>query len=135
VLTISRLLSVGVLCMALAAGNVAVCSGWSASAAARMNCCSDEGNCPMHADGAPGVSSHDALTQAQADACCAWSAPKRSNPSPSIVALSISATVLGTVSAVSDAIALLVPREPSRAAMHLRDGAVRRHIVLSVFLV
>jgi hypothetical protein len=66
----ARLIAV-VLAMTLLAGGSmgAVCSGWTASAMARMSCCQGEG--------------HDG-TQAAADSCCAIGEQQRGNAGPAL---------------------------------------------------
>jgi hypothetical protein len=52
------------------------CAGWESSAQARHDCCVD-GHCPDEVSSASGHSSHPgAVTQAEADRCCAASEQK-----------------------------------------------------------
>ena len=79
----------------LMAGNAAICAGWLPSPEARMACCADGAECPMHKGDSHRSGSERVLTQAQADSCCASSEGKNSNQSnPSFVA-AITAAVLG----------------------------------------
>ena len=45
-----RRLAAVILTMGLLAGNAAVCAGWLATPEARMACCAEGGDCPMHKD-------------------------------------------------------------------------------------
>jgi hypothetical protein len=131
--TLVQRLSVVVLCLALIAGNAAVCAGWASTPEARMACCADEESCPMH-QGESGVSGRQ-LTQAQADSCCASSEREQSNSSnPTLLAV-ISSAVLGsgiTLPAIAPA---LVISDGWRTASPIPKAAVPRHVLLSVFLV
>jgi hypothetical protein len=76
-----------VLLAALTAGNTAICAGWASTPEARMTCCQDETNCPMHqGESAQGAAS-GTLTQAQADSCCATSEQGSSSSSSSFFEL------------------------------------------------
>src|SRR5688572_7546873 len=72
VVSLLRRVAGALLALTLVAGNVALCAGWTMSAEARMTCCLNEAQCPMHRKGSSRVHSHD-VSQAQADACCAAS--------------------------------------------------------------
>jgi hypothetical protein len=135
VMALGRRLSVFVLGVALVALHAAPCAGWAATSDARMACCSRAGDCPMHASDAGGALTHHATPQDQVDACCAWSAPDQSRQSPSTVAPTISASVLGPASRLGEAVPALVLSEPWRTASPMRASAVRRHLLFSVFLV
>src|SRR4029453_19481071 len=71
VLTLGRRLCAIGLILALAAGNGAVCAGWAPTAEARMSCCTESSDCPMHKEGAPHPGGTSLVTQAKADSCCA----------------------------------------------------------------
>ena len=79
----------------LIAGNAATCAGWLATPEARMACCVDESECPMHKGDSHSSASERALTQAQADNCCASAEGQNSNRSSPSFVTSITAAVLG----------------------------------------
>lgn len=129
----SRGLSTVLLTLALAAGQIDVCAGWMPTPEARMACCSGEGPCPMHkADSRDG--STRAVTQAEADRCCAASEHEDATPSPSTAAFSV------TLTAALAPIPALLPGFDAhphirRASVPIPALHVPRHILLSVFLV
>jgi hypothetical protein len=128
-------LSAVVLGLVLIAGNAAVCAGWTATPEARMACCSKGGDCPMHKGDSHRAAPEGALTQAQADACCAASERDQSNQtSPASVAAASSA-VLGTGIVVPASIPALVLSDGWRTAAPVPIPPVPRHVLLSVFLV
>src|SRR5687767_13879136 len=84
VATLSRRMFALTLMLSLAAGNLAVCEGWAPTPEARMACCENETACPMHKSDSTEPQPHRAMSQAQADSCCAASegdSSDRSNPS------------------------------------------------------
>lgn len=109
----------------------AQCAGWQSTAEARMECCAQEEQCPMHA-GKYGTVSHT-LTQQQADTCCALSERAPSTPSSSSQIAPI------TLALVSTPVAVLPDFEPLRngwqSFVPIAASPVPRHILLSVFLV
>ncbi|CAN5705107.1 hypothetical protein BH24ACI4_BH24ACI4_25760 [soil metagenome] len=118
-----------VLVLGFAAGPASVCAGWMATPEARMACCSEGAGCPMH----PSDSDHSiALTQAQADRCCASSAERDAAPSTSGFTLSIGpgpAPVPFSFTEISR------DRHTWRALVPIRGTHVPKHLLLSVFLV
>jgi hypothetical protein len=134
VLILSRRLSALLVTLALSAGNVAVCAGWMATPEARMACCSEAGPCPMHKSDSPNSNSSQAVSQAEADSCCAASEDDQSSQSSSTFASTISVAVLGTPSQLPTA-SDVAPRAASRAAVPLPPSHVPKHVLLSVFLV
>lgn len=72
-LTFGRRVSAAVLAVTLSAAHAAVCAGWLPTPEARMACCADEDACPMHQADSQGSLSARAVTQAEADICCAAS--------------------------------------------------------------
>jgi hypothetical protein len=122
------------LTLTLLGANGALCAGWAATPEARMECCADA-DCPMHKGDPDASSSVRALTQAEADACCAVSEHKQSDTSSPTAVASLAAPVL-------DAGVVLPPSLPARSLVEAwrRDAArvvspVPRHLLLSVFLV
>ena len=123
-----------VLSLALSASNAVLCGGWMPTPEARMACCSDGGACPMHKPDSPDASSARAVSQSEADSCCAASEGEQSSQTGSTFASTISPAVLGSlrlVPAASD----VVLRMAGRAAVPLPPSHVAKHVLLSVFLV
>jgi hypothetical protein len=117
----------------LGGGYVFACEDLAATPEARMACCADGGDCPMH----QGESSHRSgrtLTQAQADACCTMSGRDQSNQaSPSALA-AVSGAVLGNGIIVPASVPMLVLSDGWRTASPLPTAQVPRHLLLSVLL-
>jgi hypothetical protein len=114
-------------------GHLAECRGWLATPEARMECCEDEQECPMHKSG-KGDAFHE-LTQAAADQCCATGT--QADDSLPTAAHSAPADASVSVSVVAKIIAL--PARPWDAASLEQDtgppGARSRHVLFSVFLI
>ena len=90
---VQRLAAVA-LTFGLMAGNAAVCAGWLPTAEARLACCADGVECPMHKGDSHRSGSERILTQVQADSCCASSEGKKSNQSNPSFVTAIRAAVL-----------------------------------------
>jgi hypothetical protein len=119
----------------LMAGNAAICAGWMPTAEARMACCADGAECPMHKGESHRSGSGRVRTQAQADSCCASSEGKTSNQaSPTFVA-AITASVLGAGVVLPANVRALVLSDASRTSAPLPVAPVPKHVLLSVFLV
>jgi hypothetical protein len=102
------------------------------TAEARMACCSDGGACPMH----NGNSHSDrALTQAQADKCCASSERENSGPSTPTFVAAISFAILGPGIVLPTSVPALVLSDRWRTASPVTTTAVPKHVLLSIFLV
>ena len=126
-----------------------LCAGWEATAEARMACCTDEhGSCPMHAASSRHGSSPErdattvsretapqrAVTQAEADACCASSERDDARPPAGAAAPAL------PVPAVADARLVLIPDaglavDSWRASVQLPPSQVPRHLLIAVFLI
>jgi hypothetical protein len=126
-----------------------LCAGWEATAEARMACCTDEhGSCPMHASSPRQPASTDpdlasaprehtparAVTQAEADACCASSERDDARPPAGAAAPAL------PVQAVADARLVLIPDaglavDGWRASVQLPPSQVPRHLLIAVFLI
>lgn len=109
----------------------AQCGGWQNTAEARMECCAQEEQCPMHAGTRASVS-HD-VTQQQADTCCARSERAPSTPSSSSQIAPV------TFALVSTPVAVFLPNfEPLQIGWQsfvpIAGSRIPRHILLSVFL-
>ena len=127
----TRLVAVVVL-VVLPTSAWAQCAGWQGTAEARMECCAQEEQCPMHAGTAASV--RHTLTQQQADTCCALSERASSTPS------SASQIAPVTLALVSTPVAVVLPDfEPLtygwQSFVPITASPVPRHILLSVFLV
>jgi len=134
VLNFSQRVSVFLVALALSANNVALCAGWMATPEARMACCSNGGACPMHKADSHDLGSPRALSQAEADQCCAASEHDDAAPSASAFALTMSLAVLPSpVPLVTPAAAL--ERDAWRRHSPVPGTHLPRHLLLSVFLV
>jgi hypothetical protein len=133
-----RRLATVVLLMAMVVANVGVCPGWAATPEARMSCCAENGMCPMRqgrSDAAKSGRAPTALTQAEADSCCASSEREESTtPDPGNV-VAISHAVLGDAVVIPTRIPALVLRDRWRTEIPIPIAPVPRHVLLSVFLV
>ena len=124
------------LAFGLVAGNAAaICAGWLPTPEARMACCADGAECPMHMGNSHSSASQRVLTQAQADSCCAAAEGHRSNRlHPSLVTV-ITAAVLGVGVVVPAGVPALVLSSAWRRSAPIPIAPVPRHVLLSVFLV
>jgi len=123
------------LTVGLVAGNAAVCAGWMPTAEARMACCTDRGECPMHKGDSHRSGSGHVLTQVQADSCCASAEDQRSNPSNPSFVTAITAAVLGVGVALPAKVPALVLSDAWRTSTPIPIAPVPKHVLLSVFLV
>ena len=122
-----------VLTLVLLAGNAAVCAGWMPTPEARMACCSESGACPMHKSGASDSEASHALTQAQADTCCASSNRDSSQSSGAFVG-TITLAVLGTATVLPLVAPAQVRREGWRTTVPISTAPIPKHVLLSVYL-
>jgi hypothetical protein len=119
--------------LTLCLGNVAVCAGWQGTPEARMACCHDDASCPTHKPVSHGSGSKRQVTQTQADTCCA--ASERNDPATTGVSLVASATFPLVPAAIA---MVVIPK-----ALALQEcrafvppaSSIRKHLLLSVFLV
>jgi hypothetical protein len=125
-----------VVVLAIGAAGWAECAGWQATAEARMACCSGTGPCPMHGSTAPVSGARMAVTQAQADSCCAASGTEDATPSTGAFSLALSTAL------VRSALSIMAPVTVARASFDgwpahvpLAVGQVPTHLLLSVFLI
>jgi hypothetical protein len=77
-----RLIALVAACLVVSS-HLAQCQGWLATPEARMACCADESQCPMHR-GTHHDSRTRAVSQADADACCA-ARPQSNDSLPSSI--------------------------------------------------
>jgi hypothetical protein len=123
------------LTFALVAGNAAICAGWMPTSEARMACCADGCECPMHKSDSHRSGSERVLTQAQADSCCASSEGKNSNQSSPTFVAAITAAVLGAGIVLPANVPALVLSVGWRTSAPISVAPVPKHVLLSVFLV
>jgi hypothetical protein len=135
VLRLVRHLAALALVFGLMAGNAAVCAGWMPTPEARMACCVDGVECPMHkGDPHHSGSTHDP-TQAQADSCCAASESKTSSQSNPTFVAAITGAVLGAGTVLPAHVPALVLSDAWRTSAPIPVAPVPKHVLLSVFLV
>ena len=130
-----RRISVLMLMLALVDAHVAVCAGWEATPEARMACCSEGHECPMHKGDAQSFGSARVLTQAQADSCCASAEGQNSNQSNPSFVTAITAAVLGVGVVMPANVPALVLSDAWRTSAPIPIAPVPKHVLLSVFLV
>ena len=119
----------------LMAGNAAICAGWMPTPEARMACCAEDHECPMHKGDSHGSGSVRVHTQAQADSCCASSEGQKSKQfNPSFVA-AITVAVLGVGVVRPANVPALVLSDAWRTSVPIPIAPVPKHVLLSVFLV
>jgi hypothetical protein len=121
------------LVFAFVAGNLAVCAGWETTPEARMACCANARTCPMHKSDSQHATTR-AVSQREADRCCAASERGGSTPTSSSFAPSM------TVTLVASPLPPIVPIPPLhvaswRALVPLHVSTVPTHLLLSVLLV
>ena len=131
---VQRLAAVA-LTFGLVAGNAAICAGWMPTAEARMACCADDAECPMHKGDSHHSGSARVLTQAQADSCCALSEGKNSNQSSLTFVAAITAAVLGDGIILPANVPGLVLSGEWRTSAPIPVEPVPKHVLFSVFLV
>lgn len=134
VLNFGRRGSALLLTLALATSNVGLCAGWMATREARMACCSESEACPMHKSDSHDSSSKRAVSQAEADTCCAASEQDDSAPSSSSF---VSGVSLGVV---HGPVPVLLPEasrqtDAWRTSVPVLCSHVPKHLLLSVLLV
>lgn len=117
--------------LALAMSGLAECAGWQMTPAARQACCSQEQHCPMHDQ--HGSSFERAVSQADADRCCASSERGDSTPRTSSVAAGITLAVLA--SPIPVRVPQLIVGRAHGPALLAPASLVPKHLLLSVFLV
>jgi hypothetical protein len=135
VLRLIQRLSAVALTLALVAGNAAICAGWMPTPEARMACCAEGDDCPMHKGDSQSSGSARVLTQAQADSCCASSERKNSDQSNPSFATAITAAVLGAGIVLPASVPALVLTNAWRTSAPIPIAPVPKHVLLSVFLV
>ncbi len=136
VVRLAQRLAALALAFGLLAGNVAICAGWLPTAEARMACCADGGDCPMHKGDSHRSGSGRVITQLQADSCCASAEGQHSNQSNPSFVTAITAAVLGVGVVLPANVPALVLSDAWRTlAPPIPIAPVPKHVLLSVFLV
>jgi hypothetical protein len=135
VLRLVQRLAAVALTFGLMVGNAAICAGWLPTPEARMACCAEGVECPMHKGDSHRSESGRVLTQVQADSCCASSEGQHSNQSnPSFVS-TITVAVLGVGVVLPANVPALVLSDAWRTSAPIPIAPVPKHVLLSVFLV
>lgn len=133
-MTIFRRIAAVVAVLALCAENLAVCAGWQATPEARMACCMNGTNCPMHRSDSHRPSSTHVVTQAQADSCCAAASQGRESAADGSTFAASGVLAPAPVSVVIVRPVVLASQE-WRALIPLPVSSTPKHLLLSVFLV
>ena len=115
----------------LTAGPVGLCAGWQATAEQRMACCVEGVACPMHVAERDHSDGKQAITQAEADGCCAASEGDTSSSAKASIVISPALPQQTILLPAVDSSRLLIPGDPAPD----RAAAVPRHLLNSVFLV
>jgi hypothetical protein len=120
--------------LVLVGGHLAECRGWLATPEARMACCADEQECPMHKAGQHSSGANHRISQSDADRCCAISERGESMPT------SVKASVAGGLALVPVTLAGVLPRAETRFDNPTEQASGpptsrSRHVLLSVFLI
>ena len=123
-----------VIIMTLPGGFFAECHGWLATPEARMACCANEQECPLHKAGLPSTGSNQPVSQSDADRCCATSEHGDSMPTAvKAGAVDGPALIPSSSSAVLAAPAPWLPIVTQRVTGPPTSRS--RHVLLSVFLI
>jgi len=134
--TLVQRLAALALAFGLVAGNaVAICAGWLPTPEARMACCADGVECPMHKGDSRSSASQRVLTQAQADGCCSAAERQNSNQSNPSFVTAITAAVLGVGVVLPANVPALVLSDAWRTSVPIPIAQIPKHVLLSVFLV
>ena len=132
VLNVCRRVSAVLVTLALAVSNTGACFGWLSTPEARMACCSEGAECPMHKSDTHNSEQSRTQSQTTADNCCAAS-EKDSAPLPSPLVLD------GAIALVASPVQVLAPttaiQPQSGRTIPLPGAQVPKHLLLSVFLV
>jgi hypothetical protein len=119
---------------ALVGGHLAECQGWLSTAEARMACCANEQECPMHKASHHSSGSNQRISQSDADRCCAASERGESTPAPvkasavdgpALIPITLSGILVSPATWLDNPIEQVSGPPTSRS----------RHVLLSVFLI
>lgn len=134
VLTFAKRLTALAAVLTLCVGHVAVCAGWQATTEARMACCKNGASCPMHKSESHRSSSNGAISQVQADTCCAAASNRTQSSVAGTTFVFSNATTLLPVAAVVIPVPVLA-LQTWRALVPLPPSPIPRHLLLSLLLV
>jgi hypothetical protein len=99
-----------------------------------MACCSEDGACPMHKANSQNSGSTRAISQSDADDCCAGS--ERNGSTPTVPSFGFSVSLGVTPSPVRIVVLpAALQLDASRVLVPLPGTQVPKHLLLSVFLV
>ena len=119
----------------LTAGPVGLCAAVTPTPEARMACCTDNDECPMHDGGVHSSESHHQSSQSQADQCCVASERDTPHQSMPMSVGVLSTPVLDPSVLLPLHIPTLVRTDAWRTTTPLLVTPVPRHLLLAVFLV
>jgi len=119
---------------AAVAGDVRLCAGWHSTPEARMDCCQDESDCPMHSDQTLPAAHSTAVSQAQADACCATSEQGSSRSTSQVTALQQPA-LLVSIAGAPTVVPVPAASGDSRQPLASNSPPIARYLLLSVIIV
>jgi hypothetical protein len=119
----------------LTAGPVGLCAAVTPTPEARMACCAENDECPMHDGGVHSSESRHQPSQSQADQCCVASERDTPNQSMPMTVAGPATPVLGTSVLLPLSAPALVRTDAWRTATPLLVTGVPRHLLLAVFLV
>lgn len=117
--------------VSISAGSFSICARWDASAEARMACCASGDSCPMHHSDSEQDAAAIALTQADADRCCA--AGQEGDPGSVAVSVAVAAVPICRPDVLYEPPVVFVGR--SRPTAPLESRHVPTYVLLSVFLI
>jgi hypothetical protein len=120
--------------LVLVGGHLAECQGWRSTAEARMACCANEEECPMHKAGQHSSVPSHRISQSDADRCCATS--ERGNSMP----ISVKGGVADGLALIPVSLAGVLTSATIRFDSPVEQGSGpptsrSRHVLLSVFLI
>ena len=130
---LNRRLAALLLLLTLPASNV-LCAGSASTPASRMACCADPSTCPMNDPDSHHAAGGGAVSQAQADDCCALSSGDHSTPLSTPVVFPFAVSVAFGPEPIGIA-PVRPPLDFVRTQLHIPPTGVRRHLLLSVFLI
>jgi len=120
--------------LVLVGGHLAKCQGWLTTAEARMACCANEQECPMHKAGRHSSGSRQLVSQSDADRCCATSEHGESMPT-SVKAFTVDGLALIPISLSGAVVAPATWSDNPIEQVSGPPSSRSRHVLLSVFLI
>src|SRR5262249_29643734 len=131
--SLSRLAALAMV-LVLVGGHLAECQGWLSTAEARMACCANEQQCPMHKAAQHSSGSSQRISQSDADRCCATSEHGESTATfvktsaadaPALIPIALSDVLASPATWLDNSIGRVSGLPTTRS----------RHVLLSVFLI